>query len=123
MCAVNLVDMFFKQHEFKDNPSVIAKYSKRATRNDGPALWKVLSAKGSNPHDIDYIVSQNLPYGDASLISMYTCYKPQGLFELQFMVEFLTWAIKKPIEHSKLTEYGHPKGVVALAVAVVCNNR
>lgn len=73
MHAVNLVEMFYKQHKFKDNPSAIAKYSESAMRKDGPALWKVPSAEGSNPCDINYIVSQNLPYGNASLISMYTC--------------------------------------------------
>ena len=39
------------------------------------------------------------------------------------MVELLTWAIKKPIENSELVKCGHPKGVVALAAAGVCNDR
>jgi hypothetical protein len=38
------------------------------------------------------------------------------------MIELLTWAIKKPMEHSELVECGHPKGAVALGAAGVCNN-
>lgn len=38
------------------------------------------------------------------------------------MVTLLMWAMKKPMENSKLADAGHPKGAVALVVAGVHSN-
>ena len=49
-----MVEIFLKQ--FKDNSSAVGKYAKWATREDGPALWRVPSAESSSPGDDDYIL-------------------------------------------------------------------
>ena len=52
--TLHLVEILLKQ--FKDNSCAVAKYAKWATREDGPALWRVPSAEGSSPGNNDYMV-------------------------------------------------------------------
>ncbi|KAH9170338.1 hypothetical protein EDB89DRAFT_2244086 [Lactarius sanguifluus] len=96
--ALHIVERFFKQTEYANNSRVISEYAKWATGKDGPGIWGVPSARGVSPSDENYV-------------------KPKDIFESQHMVEVLTLLIKKPIENSQLSEYGHPKGAVALAAA------
>jgi hypothetical protein len=51
--AIHIIKQFFKQPEFKDNPSAISRW---ATGRDGPALWKVPSPQGLAPDDQKYTV-------------------------------------------------------------------
>ncbi|KAH9018292.1 hypothetical protein EDB85DRAFT_1897238 [Lactarius pseudohatsudake] len=96
--ALEIVDRVFKQTEYLDNACAVSQYAKWATEIDGPGLWKVPSPPGSLSTDDDYV-------------------KPQDIFESQYMIDILQRLIKKPIENSRLVEYGHPKGAVALAAA------
>ncbi|KAH9028283.1 hypothetical protein EDB85DRAFT_1892584 [Lactarius pseudohatsudake] len=96
--ALEIVDRVFKQTEYLDNARAVSQYAKWATEIDGPGLWKVPSPPGLLSTDDDYV-------------------KPQDIFKSQYMIDILQRLIKKPIENSRLVEYGHPKGAVALAAA------
>ncbi|KAH9032128.1 hypothetical protein EDB85DRAFT_2145690 [Lactarius pseudohatsudake] len=98
--ALKIVERVFRQPEYLDNARAVSQYAKWATEGDGPALWKVPS-----------------PHGQGALSTDDDYVKPEDIFESRYMIDILQQLIKKPIENSRLVEYGHPKGAVALAAA------
>ncbi|KAJ6609899.1 hypothetical protein B0H10DRAFT_1812773, partial [Mycena sp. CBHHK59/15] len=62
--AITVVDAFFQTEKYVGKPEKIAKYAKRALRDDGPGLWEVAAPSGVERGDPRYRVPEGIFLSD-----------------------------------------------------------
>lgn len=119
--ALETIDKFFNQAEFKNKPEAIKTYALWATRGDGPGLYATPTPIHVTvlAQDPAYIVCCLLLRVTSNVIRLTLLQqKPSGIFKSQFVVSIMS-AFLRSIKASRHSDPGFPDGALGMTAMAV----